>query len=109
MVNWAATLRIRAQVADAAEHFGERHLGADAHVGGGRLLAADDAAAAVEVADDVADVLVGDEDVDLHDRLEQLGTRLGHGLAEGGLGGDFEGELRGVSVALGPARPPAPA
>ena len=43
-----------AEVADVAEHGGERSLGLDANAAGGGLLALDHAAAAVEVADDVA-------------------------------------------------------
>ncbi len=67
-----------AEVADVAEHRAQRGLGLDADATGGRLLALDHAAAAVEVADDVTDVVVGSEDVELHDRLEDLRGGLGH-------------------------------
>jgi hypothetical protein len=47
-----------AEVADVAEHRGERGIGLDAHATGAPvILLLDHAAAAVEVADDVADVV----------------------------------------------------
>src|SRR5690606_20904866 len=92
----AAARGHRAQIADVTEHLrqGRVRLDADAH--GAALLAADHAAAAVEVADDVTDVRVRREDVDLHDGLEDLRAGLRHGLPVGGLGRDLEGDGRGV-------------
>ena len=58
-----------AAVADIAEHGAEGGLGFDAAAAGGAVLALDDAAPAVEVADDVTDFFFGGEDVELHDRV----------------------------------------
>ena len=65
-----------------------------------RLLALDPAAAAGEVADHVAEELLGRDDLDRHDRLEQ--DRLGPpgGLLERHRAGDLEGHLRGVDVVV---------
>ena len=52
-----------AEVADVAEHGGERSLGFDADAAGGGLLALDHAAAAVEIPDDIADFFFGGEDI----------------------------------------------
>src|SRR6185369_2504623 len=68
----AAALRQRAQIRRVAQHLGERHVRADPLLADAlRLGAQHAAAAAVQVADDVPHVLVGDGDRDQHDRLEQ--------------------------------------
>src|SRR5688500_16074618 len=58
------------QLTDVAEHVGQRHVGA--HHGGvaAHLLIADLAAAAVDIADDVADEVARRHHLDIHHRLE---------------------------------------
>ena len=56
------------------------------------VLRLDHAAAAVEVADHVADMVLRRGDLDVHDRLEDDRAGLLHAFAEAGLGGDFEGQ-----------------
>ena len=72
---------------------GGDHLGVAAGFG-----ALDLTPAAVQVADDVAHVLIGRQDLDLHDRLEQAGPTLLPQFAEGGAGRNLEGQDRGVHV-----------
>src|SRR6266540_5592122 len=95
-----AALRLRAQIRRVPEHLGERHERVD-HLGvrarGHRL---DLAAAAVEVADDVAHVVVGRHDLDLHDRLEQDGARARGAVLEADRAGDLERHLGRVDVVV---------
>ena len=62
-----------AQVGSIAEHLGQGDKGIDLLGAGAHLVALDLTAAGVQIADNVAHVLVGDDDTDLHDRLEQDG------------------------------------
>src|SRR5215467_10530666 len=64
-----------AQVAHVAEHLGQRHERLDGAHPRPLLHGLDMAAAAVQVADDLAHVVLGRADLDGHDRLEQ--HRLG--------------------------------
>ena len=61
----------------------------------------DEAPAGVDVADDVAHVVLGRRNLDLHDGLEQARAALAHALAERLAGRDLEGEHRGVDVVVG--------
>ena len=63
-------------------------------MGAGHFLVLDDAAAAVEVAHDVAHVILRRGHFNVHDRLEDDRAGLLHALTEASLGGDFEGERR---------------
>src|SRR5215831_7483329 len=95
-------LRLAAQVPDVAEHLRQRDESLD-HPGPGSFLhGLNLAAAAVQVADHVAHVVLGRRDLDAHHRLEQHRTRLRGGLLEGHRAGDLEGELRGVHLVEGP-------
>ena len=60
---------------DVAEHRRERHLGVDDLRVAALAHAEDPAAARVEVADDVAHVVLGHDDLDRHHRLEQVQAR----------------------------------
>ena len=71
----AAALRHGAQVGRVAEHLREGHPRRDHLDAGPRLHVLDVAAARREVADDVAHVVLGDDDLDVHDRF--LEDRLG--------------------------------
>src|SRR5215471_17022549 len=95
-------LRLAAQVPDVTEHLRQRDESLD-HSGPGSFLhGLNLAAAAVQVADHVAHVVLGRRDLDAHHRLEQHRTRLRGGLLEGHRAGDLEGELRGVHLMEGP-------
>src|SRR6185369_7173580 len=90
-----------AQIPHVAEHLRQRDKSLD-HPGPGALLhGLNMAAAAVQVADDFAHVLVGRPDLDGHDRLEQRGVRLGGRLLERHRAGDLEGELGRVDLVVG--------
>src|SRR5690606_2891019 len=92
------TRGLRAQVTDVAEHLGQRHEGANDLDAGRILHGLDLTAPRVEVADDVAHVLLGRTYLDRHERLEQNGARLARGLLVGHRAGDLERHLRGVDV-----------
>src|SRR5690606_24091812 len=96
-----AALGERAQFVDVAEHVGERHHGLDDLRVAAGVGALDHAAAAVEVADHVAHVLLGRHDLDLHDRLEQLDAGLLGRLAHRAATGDLEGHGARVDVVVG--------
>src|SRR5580658_2105581 len=94
-------LRAAAQVPHVAEHLRQRDERLDRPGPGSFLHGLDLAAAAVQVADDVAHVLLRRPDLDGHDRLEQHGVRLGGGLLERHRAGDLEGELGRVDLVVG--------
>ena len=96
-----ATLGARTQIGSVAKHLGQGHLGPDDLAAAPLLHPFDPASPGGEVADDVAHVVVGGDDLDGHDRLEQ--HRLGPGrLLEAHGPGDLERHLRGVDVVVGP-------
>src|SRR6266508_4070397 len=66
-----ATLGPRTQVANIAEHLGQRYLGPHDLTATALLHAGDVPAPAIEVADDVTHVVLGRHDFDRHDRLQQ--------------------------------------
>src|SRR5256714_5889631 len=66
-----------AQIPHVAEHLRQRDKRLDYPGPGALLHGLNMAAAAVQVADDLAHVLVRSPDLDGHDRLEQCGVRLG--------------------------------
>ena len=72
----------RGQLLLVGQHFGHRDLGLDRCRGAARLHAADLAAATVEVTHQVAGVVAGRVHLDVHDGLEQRGSRTRHGVAE---------------------------
>src|SRR5690606_11204506 len=91
----------RTQVVDIFEHVGERHHGADHNCNAAGFLPLDLSTAAVQVADDVADVILRRNHLDLHDRLKQLDTELGRSLLEACARSDLERQHRGVDVMEG--------
>src|SRR5262245_20501786 len=95
-----ATLGHRPQVGRVAEHLGERHRGADDRRRAPVLGALEVAAAAVEVADDVAHELLGHRDLDPHHGLEDRRTGLLDGILDGHRGGDLERHLRRVDLVV---------
>src|SRR3954470_10331010 len=97
-----ATLRVGAQVGRVAEHLAERDVGADRQRVAAPLLALQAPAPAAEVADDVAEEVLGGHDLDLEHRLEQDGLGAARGLLEGERAGDLEGDLGRVRVVVLP-------
>ena len=93
-----------AQVGHVAEHLGQRDQGAHDLGLCRRILHGlhplDLAAAAVEVAHDVAHELLGHRDLDLHDRLEDGRVGLAEGVLDGHRAGDLERHLRRVDVVV---------
>src|SRR5688572_30450148 len=75
-------LGLRPQVADVAEHLRQRHQGTDDAGTAALLHRLDDATAGVEVADDVAHVLLRRRHLDGHHRLEQRRVGLAGRLLE---------------------------
>src|SRR5689334_661282 len=95
-----AALGGRAQIRRVAEHLGERDAGLHGERVASRLLTLYAAAATRQVADHVAQELLGRDDLDGHDRLEQHGLGLLRGVLEGQRAGDLERDLRGVGVVV---------
>src|SRR4051794_15048817 len=95
-------LRIGPQVGGVAEHLAERDVGADRQRVAAPLLALQAPAPAAEVADDVAEEVLGGHDLDLEHRLEQDGLGAARGLLEGERAGDLEGDLGRVRVVVLP-------
>jgi hypothetical protein len=71
-------------------------VGADDLHAVGAVHAEDFAAAAGEVADDIAHAFVGDADFDDADGFEQAGAGGEEGFAEGFFAGDLEGDVLGI-------------
>src|SRR4051812_14465299 len=95
-----AALSVGAQVGRVAEHLAERHVCRDRERVAAPLLALEAPAPAAEVADDVAEEVLGRHDLDLEDRLEQDGLRAARRLLEGERAGDLEGDLRRVRLVV---------
>src|SRR5579859_1751337 len=90
----------RAELVHVTEHVRQRHhclddLGVAPAVG-----ALDLATTAVHVADDVAEIILRGDDLDLHDRLEQLDAGLLGGFTHTGAAGDLERQRRRVDVVV---------
>src|SRR3954466_8810302 len=89
-----------AQVAHVAEHLRQRDQGPDDAGAGALLHRLDEPAAGVEVADDVAHVVLRGDDLDGHQRLEQGRVGLARGLLEDHRAGDLESHLRRVDLVV---------
>src|SRR3954452_18264067 len=94
------TLGAAAQVAHVAEHLRERDQGPDDAGAGALLHRLDDPAPGVQVTDHVTHVVLGGDDLDGHERLEQGRGGLARGLLEDHRAGDLEGHLRGVDLVV---------
>src|SRR4051794_2404815 len=95
-----APLRVGAEVCRVAEHLAQRDVGGDRERVAASLLALQAPAPAAEVADDVAEEVLGGHDLDLEHRLEQDGLRAARRLLEGERAGDLERDLRGVRLVI---------
>src|SRR3954451_1659534 len=89
------------QIPHVTEHLRQRDESLDHPDAGTFLHGLDLAAAAVQVADDLAHVVVGGPDLDGHERLEQNRARLAGRLLERHRSGDLEGELGRVDLVVG--------
>src|SRR3954447_160180 len=94
------TLGAAAQVTHVAEHLRERDQGPDDAGAGALLHRLDDPAPGVQVTDHVTHVVLGRDDLDGHERLEQGRVGLARGLLEDHRAGDLEGHLRGVDLVV---------
>src|SRR5829696_912171 len=94
-------LRRGAQVGGVSEHLAQGDEGLYGECVAPRLLSLDLASAPGEVADHVAEELLGRDDLDRHHRLEQDRLRLAGGRLHGHGARDLEGHLRGVDVVVG--------
>mmetsp|Transcript_11034 Transcript_11034/g.29223 ORF Transcript_11034/g.29223 Transcript_11034/m.29223 type:complete len:314 (-) Transcript_11034:559-1500(-) len=91
----------RAERRHVLEHVGERHLRAHhLHVAALAELA-HHATPAVDVADNVAHVLLGRDHLHLHHRLHELGARLAQALARGAAASNLEGHHGRIDVVVG--------
>ena len=86
----AAAAGRRREVLLVGEHLLHRHLGADDRRRAARVHAADAAAAAVEIAHQVAGEVARRVDLDVHDRLEQRRAGARHAVLEGERAGHLE-------------------
>src|SRR6266496_3954632 len=91
----------RPQRRGIAEHLGQRDTGRDDVRVGALRHAADLAAPRRQVADDVAHVVRGRHDFDVHDRLEQDRMRLARGFFHGHRAGDLERHFARIDVVVG--------
>src|SRR5439155_21172633 len=96
----APPARQRGQSLRVGEDLGHRHLCLDRGHARARLHALQAPATGVEVAVDRPHRVVGDADLDLHDRLEQHRIGLLVRVLEGHRAGDLERHLRGVDLVL---------
>src|SRR3954452_4234858 len=94
------SLGAAAQVAHVAEHLRERDQGPDDAGAGALLHRLDRPAPGVQVADDVTHVVLGRDDLDGHERLEQGRAGIASCLLEGHRAGDLERHLGGVDLVV---------
>src|SRR6266508_391450 len=94
-------LRLAAEIADVPEHLRQRDERLDDPGDAAVLHRLDMTAAGVEVADDVAHVVLRGRDLDGHHGLEQDRIRLPGRLLERHRTGDLEGELGRVDLVVG--------
>mmetsp|Transcript_1721 Transcript_1721/g.4841 ORF Transcript_1721/g.4841 Transcript_1721/m.4841 type:complete len:234 (-) Transcript_1721:1363-2064(-) len=92
-----AALRVRAQGRDVAEHAGQGHVGTDDFHVTTVTDVVHQASPRVEVADDVAHVLLGGGDLHFHHRLQYLRAALLGVLLPRVARGDLEGNRRGIN------------
>src|SRR5438034_795884 len=83
----------RPQVREVAEHLAQWDVGGHGERVAAPLLALQPPAPAAQIADDVAEELLGRDDLDLEDRLEQDWLGALGGLLEGERPSDLEGDL----------------
>ena len=78
-----AALGARTKVGCITEHLGQGHFGVD-YLGACSVVGGDDSAAAgSDIAHDVAEIVVGSDDFNLHYGLQKYGLGLCHAVLEG--------------------------
>ena len=97
----AAAAGCRRQVLLVGEHLGHRHLRLDDGHGAARVHAADPAAAAVEIAHQIAGEIGRGIDLDVHDRLENRRPRPRHRVLERQRPRQLERQLVRIDVVVG--------
>src|ERR1035437_711573 len=95
-----AALGARTHVGGIAEHLGERHHCLDHLRPGAMLDALDAAAAAAQVADDGAHVLLGHDHFHRHYRLQQYRAGFSRGFLERHRASDLEGHFVGIDIVI---------
>ena len=96
----ATALRTGTQRGGVTKHLGERNQRVDLFGRAVVIHAFDAAAAAVQVADNVAHVLFRNRNVNLHDRLKQHRIGLGDSSLESHRTGDLKRDFRGVNIVV---------
>src|SRR5579884_503767 len=86
----AAALGARAQLGSVAEHFRQRHHGLDQLRGSARFGSFQTSTARDQIAIDRTHVVLGDHDLDAHDRLQQHRLRFSAGFLDADGGADLE-------------------
>ena len=81
--------------------FSQRHFGADNLAGGGLVQALQYATAPVQVTIDVAHVIVGRDNLHLHDGLQQHRLGFAGAILEGHGTGNLESHFVGINVMIG--------
>ena len=98
----AASLRDRAEVEREPQHLRLGHRGPNLLIAVVGLRAHDLAAASVEVGHDVAEILLRDSDLRLHDRLQEHRSGVQRALADSDGPCDLEGHVIGVNLVVLP-------
>src|SRR4051812_37895420 len=93
-------LRLRPEVADVAEHLGQRHQSLHDAGAGTLLHRLDDATTGVEVTDDIAHIVLRRGHLNGHHRLEQRGVGLAGRLLHDHRTGDLERHLGRVDLVV---------
>ena len=91
----------RPNIGRIAEHFRQRNLADDDLQPVARIHAFDAATPTIEVGNDVAHVLLGSDDFDLHDGLGQHGAGPLHSVLERHAAGDLESNFRRIHIVVG--------
>ena len=96
----ATALGLGTQVGGVAEHLSQRNESVDTLRTCHCFHALDLATASIQVADDIAQILIGNDDSNLHDGLGDDGVSLAHSVLEGHRTCDGEGHFRGVDLVI---------
>ena len=96
----ATALSLGTQVGGVAEHLSQRNECVDTLGASHCLHALDLTTASIQIADDIAQILIGNDDSDLHDRLGDDRISLAHSILEGHRTCNGEGHLRGVDLMI---------
>ena len=96
----ATALSLGTQVGGVAEHLSQRNESVDTLSACHCLHALDLATASVQIADDIAQILIRNDNSNLHDGLGDDGVSLAHSVLEGHRTCNGEGHFRGVDLMI---------